>query len=153
MQPEGLYYYRVKASNAWGDSPWSNVESVLVGGPTCIPDPPGTSTNIHDAIKVCPGQQVTGVVTIYARDDVFKIECEENDRLQLTLTGLDPDADLYVFAPDATNVNVDQPAAWSEGFGSNEYIEYKIPYDGIWYIDVYAYEGSINYQLDIDLVR
>jgi len=30
----GTYYYRVKAHNSWGDSAWSNVESVQVSPPT-----------------------------------------------------------------------------------------------------------------------
>ncbi len=29
----GTYYYRVKASNAWGDSGWSNTQSVVVASP------------------------------------------------------------------------------------------------------------------------
>ena len=32
-QPAGTYYYRVKATNGWGDSRWSNVQSVRVGPP------------------------------------------------------------------------------------------------------------------------
>ncbi len=33
-QPPGTYYYRVKATNAWGESGWSNVEQVRVLPPT-----------------------------------------------------------------------------------------------------------------------
>lgn len=32
-QSGGTYYYRVQARNAWGDSPWSNVRSVIVVKP------------------------------------------------------------------------------------------------------------------------
>jgi subtilisin family serine protease len=30
----GTYYYRVKATNTYGDSGWSNIQSISVGGPT-----------------------------------------------------------------------------------------------------------------------
>jgi hypothetical protein len=118
----------------------------------CVPDPPGESDNIDDAIKVCSGQRVTGLVNDDDWDDVFKIVCKQGERLQLTLTGPNPDADLYVFAPDATDVNDDDPIAWSDEFDtSNEYIDFQIPYAGTWYISVYSYQGSINYTLDINL--
>ena len=60
-QSAGSWYYRVKASNAGGDSGWSNVESVtvasaptvgFVGGPTSGPNslrvtsPDGSDTEI-----------------------------------------------------------------------------------------------------------
>ena len=39
-QPEGIYYYRVKASNSWGDSGWSSVQLVNLGPPdTPVLDP------------------------------------------------------------------------------------------------------------------
>jgi hypothetical protein len=39
-QEPGTYFYRVKASNAAGDSGWSNTESVTVNPtPTCLPEP------------------------------------------------------------------------------------------------------------------
>jgi hypothetical protein len=37
-QPVGTYYYRVKASNSWGDSGWSNIETVTVSPPP-TPEP------------------------------------------------------------------------------------------------------------------
>ncbi len=33
---EGTYYYRVRASNEWGDGPWSEVKSVTVGPPMTL---------------------------------------------------------------------------------------------------------------------
>lgn len=33
---EGIFYYRVRASNEWGDGPWSEVKSVTVGPPTTL---------------------------------------------------------------------------------------------------------------------
>jgi len=35
-QPAGTYYYRVKATNGWGDSAWSNVRSTSVQPPSRI---------------------------------------------------------------------------------------------------------------------
>jgi hypothetical protein len=35
----GIYYYRVKATNSWGDSGWSQIKSVTVAPPTPTPTP------------------------------------------------------------------------------------------------------------------
>ena len=45
-KPVGTYYYRVKASNVWGDSRWSDSQSVTVQPPTTTPIPSPTSPAI-----------------------------------------------------------------------------------------------------------
>lgn len=42
-QAPGTYYYRVKASNTWGDSPWSAPQSVSVIPPERVPNDPSYS--------------------------------------------------------------------------------------------------------------
>jgi hypothetical protein len=57
-QPEGTYYYRVKAYNADGASRWSNVESVTVGT--------GSSSMASDSRKLAAGEPITVWVQIDA---------------------------------------------------------------------------------------
>jgi hypothetical protein len=57
-QPEGTYYYRVKAYNAEGTSRWSNVESVTVGT--------GVSSMAAEPLALAAGEPITVWVQIDA---------------------------------------------------------------------------------------
>ena len=65
----GTYYYRVKASNSWGDSGWSNVQSVIVqppSGPT-----PGFWEGTYEEFYVTPDGAYVDDFAIY----VYVPEC------------------------------------------------------------------------------
>jgi hypothetical protein len=150
-QPEGTYYYRVKATNNAGDSDWSNTQSVTVQSLTCTPDPPGESDNINDALTVCSGQTVTGQVSDEDWDDVYKILAEENQQLTISMSGTGGDADLYLYAPGTTDIYTDPYSDISNNADNNEYIHGTILIGGYWYIDIYSYEGTTNYNVTITL--
>jgi hypothetical protein len=69
-QAEGTWYYQVQASNAYGDSPWSNTESVVVVRKTPTPTQTNTATSTPTATQTntatvtqTPTQTNTGTVT------------------------------------------------------------------------------------------
>jgi len=149
----GTYFYRVMTSGPNGNSPWSNIESVVVGASTsCTPDPAGESDNINDAIIVCAGQTVTGQVSDADLDDVYRIYAVNGQVLTLTTSGTGGgDVDLYLYLPDATDIYVDTPVAYSLSVGNNEMISGTVSATGYWYIDLYSYSGTIDYTLMITL--
>jgi hypothetical protein len=67
------------------------------------------------------------------------------------MNGSGGDADLYLFPPATTDVNSDPLAAYSESESNNEYIQYTVLQGGFWYIDVFSYNGTTNYNLTITL--
>ncbi|MDZ4170289.1 MAG: S8 family serine peptidase [Coriobacteriia bacterium] len=84
-------------------------------------------------------------------DDVYRITLAQGQQLTARLTAPgspEPDFDLYLFAPDATDVGVDDPVAVSYGEEYPELITYVAPVAGTYYLDVYAYEGSGAYRLE-----
>jgi len=118
---------------------------------SCTPDPPGESDNINDALTVCSGQTVSGQVSDDDWDDVYKILTVANQQLTLSMNGSGGDADLYLFPPGTSNVDTDPYTETSQNEDNNEYIQYTVTEGGFWYIDVFSYEGTINYNLTITL--
>ncbi|MCB0164674.1 MAG: trypsin-like serine protease [Anaerolineae bacterium] len=117
--------------------------------PTCKPTTPGESDGFADALIVCSGQTVTGQVNASSDpDDVYKIAVTAGQKLTLTLSGTGGDADLYLYPPGTTNF-FDPFAAASAHNGNNESIQMTLSTAGEWYIDVYAYDGTTNYNLAI----
>jgi subtilisin family serine protease len=149
-KPIGTYYYQVRANNSWGSSGWSNVRSVTVQS-GCIPDPPGESDNINDALTVCSGQTVSGRVSDDDLDDVYKILTVANQELTISMNGSGGDADLYLYPPDTTDVDTDPPAAGSISSGNDEFIQGTVLVGGFWYVDVFSYEGTTNYNVTVTL--
>jgi len=84
-------------------------------------------------------------------DDVYKILTVANQQLTISMNGTGGDADLYLFPPGTTDVDNDPWAADSAFDGNNEYIQYTVVEGGFWYIDVYSWEGTTNYNLTIVL--
>jgi hypothetical protein len=118
--------------------------------PECIASQPGESNNIADALTICSGQTVSGQVSKNTdRIDVYKIYAEAGKLLTITLTGSGNDADLYLYPPSATDVTMDPNVAYSEDSGTNELIQYTTPVSGYWYVSVFAYEGTISYNLKL----
>ncbi len=118
-------------------------------GQNCIPDPPGDSDNIANALTICSGQSVSGSVNYNNDwDDVYKIQVEAGRQLTISMTGSGGDADLYLFPPGSTNLASGWKAE-SITEGNNEFIQYTISTPGYWYIDVYAYSGATTYNLTV----
>jgi hypothetical protein len=61
------------------------------------------------------------------------------------------DAELFLYPPGTTDVNTDPYADFSNKIGSNEFIQGKAPVGGFWYIDVYAFSGTVNYNVTVTL--
>lgn len=118
----------------------------------CVPDPSGDSDNIGDALIVCSGQTVSGQVSGSDLDDVYKIFIEYGQTLTLSMNGTGGDADLFLYYPDATDVNTDVPAAYSINVGNDEFIQGTVSgASAYWYIDVFSFSGTTNYNLTITL--
>lgn len=115
----------------------------------CIP--PGESDNVNDALSVSSGQTVCGQVSDNDWDDVYKILTVANQQLTISMNGSGGDADLFLFPPSTTDTDTDPWAEASAHDGNNEYIQYTVLEGGFWYIDVFSYEGAINYNLTITL--
>ena len=146
----GTYYYRVRAHNSWGSSGWSDVQPVTVRS-SCIPDPPGESDNIDDALTICSRQTVSGQVSADDRDDVYKIVARANQLLTISMNGSGGDADLYLFPPGTTDVTTDPYVAWSDNYGNDEVIQGTVLEGGLWYIDVLSSEGTTKYKVTATL--
>jgi len=117
----------------------------------CTPDPLGESDNVNDALTVCSGQTVSGQVSDEDFDDVYKILTVANQQLTISMNGSGGDADLYLYPPGTTDVWTDTPSDSSAHDGNNEYIQYTVLEGGYWYIDVFSWAGTTNYNLTITL--
>ena len=118
---------------------------------TCVPDLPGDSNNVYFAITVCSGQTVSGQVSTEDEDDVYKILSKANQQLTISMNGTGGDADLFLFPPGTGNIDTDPWAAASGSDDNYEYIQYTVLEGGFWYIDVFSYGDSTNYNLTIIL--
>jgi hypothetical protein len=118
---------------------------------SCKPDPPGESDNVNNALTVCSGQTVSGQVSGEDWDDVYKILTVANQQLTISMSGSGGDADLFLFPPGTTDVDTDPWADVSGNDDNNEYIQYTVLEGGSWYIDVFSWEGTTNYNLTIIL--
>jgi secreted trypsin-like serine protease len=124
---------------------------IIMKANTCTPTS-GESSNIANARTICSGQTVSGQVNAASDlDDVYKISAGAGQRLSISLNGSGGDADLYLYPPGSTNVFTDSPAASSAFDGNNEAIDVTIFTGGSWYIDVYSFSGTTNYNLTVTL--
>ena len=148
----GIGLTSVRASSEINAEP-GNVNSIylpLVLTP-CSPDAPGESDNVNNALIVCNGQTVSGQVSDADWDDVYKIKAMANQQITLSMNGSGGDADLVLFPPSTTDVDIDPWVAASGTDGNNEFIQYTVPMEGYWYIDVFSYYGTTNYNVTITL--
>lgn len=121
----------------------------------CIPSPPGESDNVFDALTICSGQTVTGEVNDNDRDDVYAIFALNGQTLTISMNGTGVggpgDADLYLYPPDTIDIDFDPFVIRSNNSGNSEFIRYRVPETGFWYIDVYDYDdgdgSGTNYSL------
>ncbi len=82
-------------------------------------------------------------------DHVYSIALEAGERLSLVMHSADGDADVFVFAPDATDVTVDCPVAGAATAYDPELLVYDVPAGagGTYYVNVWAATGSPHYEL------
>ncbi|TWD90239.1 subtilisin family serine protease [Neobacillus bataviensis] len=122
-----------------------NVNNAL-GGST--PPPPANDDEI-------PGVPIQGIAqdsldSVYDTDDVYSIYLHAGDTLTASLNGdAGTDFDLYLFSPDSQTVSTSEGiVSYSENEGtSTEQIEYVVPQEGTYYLDVFSFNGSGNYTL------
>ncbi|MFC7373086.1 S8 family serine peptidase [Fictibacillus iocasae] len=108
-------------------------------------DIPGVA--MHDYIVQ---NQLDSNIEFNDRDDVYFIKLKAGQELSLKLQAkLGTDFDLYVYDSSAYSVNSGYGMiAYSENNGtSSESISFRAPVDGIYYINVYGFNGSGNYTL------
>lgn len=82
-------------------------------------------------------------------DHVYAVEIAAGQRLSVALDAVGGDADLFLFAPAATDVNVDHPVAGAATRAVPELLVYDVPAGagGTYYLNVWAASGSPVYQL------
>ena len=99
-----------------------------------------------------PGQTISGEINeVDDTDDVYSIFVHAGETIAVNLTGdAGTDFDLYIYSPEATTVKSGEGiVAYSDQYNtSNETITYVAPYEGVYYIDVYAYAGAGSYNLN-----
>lgn len=123
----------------------------------CIPDPTNEpnedgSNNIADALTVCPEQVVAGRVSKQDdRDDMYKIFARTGQQLAISLSGTpSADADLFLYPPDTLDLTPNPPfVASSRGNTSDEFIQYTVESTDFWYIRIFAFSGTIDYNLTV----
>ncbi len=79
-------------------------------------------------------------------DDYYAIYLGAGDTITASMTGPgDADFDLYLYDEDGNIV------AYSEEYTSSETIVYSAPYEGYYYVNPYAFEGSGPYTLSVNI--
>jgi hypothetical protein len=114
-----------------------NVYSVACAGDNNIPG------------IAAPASPITGALDENTDwDDVYRVWLEEGQTLSASLTAAaETDFDLYLYAPGATSVDVDDPVADSALGVYPEAFDYTAPTSGFYYIEVYADTGVGPYIL------
>jgi hypothetical protein len=113
---------------------------------------PGESDNIDDAPTICSGHTLSGQVSEFAdEDDVYKILAEAGQQLTISMNGSGGDADLYLYPPGTTDVDTDPWFTRSINPDNNEFIQATLPVGGYWYIDVFSFDGTTNYNVTVTL--
>jgi uncharacterized repeat protein (TIGR01451 family) len=119
---------------------------------SCTPVTPPESNNAADAATLCSGQTANGYVNKATDlDDVYKIWVNAGQRISITVSGTGGDADLFLYPPGTTDVNINPIAASSTNDGNNEAIYAPISVSGFWYIDIYAYTDATNYTVKVTI--
>lgn len=68
------------------------------------------------------------------------------------MTNSGGDADLYLYAPNTTDVTDNNFFARSTLTAQDELIEATTDAAGYWFVNVYAYSGRTDYQLRVELI-
>lgn len=118
----------------------------------CTPSPTGESDNIGDALTICHDQTVSGHVDQNDYWDVYKIAIDANRAIAINLTGGPGDANMRLYPPGTTSIEDGFLAEWSTAGGtSNESIQGTTLVAGEWFVVVYAWDGTSDYQLKVTI--
>jgi hypothetical protein len=147
-------YTRVSRFKSWIDEQLSTELRFFyfpfIFAPPC--PPLGESDNIPDALTINSGQKICGQVSQPGDpDDVYRIFATAGQQLTITLNGSGGNADLYLYAPGATDIITSPAAAFSTGPTSAEFIQLTASSTGFWYIDILAASGVVTYRLNVTL--
>jgi hypothetical protein len=119
---------------------------------SCTPVTPPESNNAVDAATLCSDQTAYGYIDRATDlDDVYKIWVNAGQRISITMSGTGGDADLFLYPPGTTDVNINPIAVSSTNDGNNEAIYAPISVSGFWYIDIYAYTDATNYTVKVTI--
>lgn len=143
-------------SSSPGSGTYIYLPLILKGGESgssCVPDSPGESNNINDALKICSGTTASGQVSRHGGDidDVYKISISAGQMVTISMNGSGGDADLYLFPPGTTDVTTDPWADRSINAGNNEFIQGTALVSGFWYVDIFSYSDTTNYDITVTL--
>ncbi len=134
---EGMkrYYYRVKAHNQWGDSGWSNAQSVQVRWEKEINDNAQTQANG----PIVSGLTYYGIFPADDPKDYFYFDLSSAHSVELWLTNIAPGEDYDVYLRDASLSEVGKSA---ESGNVDEHIPPGVLSPGRYYIQVYNDSAS-----------
>jgi hypothetical protein len=133
---EGIatYHYRVKVLSAWGDSGWSNVQTVEVRWEL---EPNGKAVDATRTGTMQPGLHYYGVLTDAdaKKNDYFYFDLNTTRTVELWLTNMTPGQDLNLVLRDyRLNMVI---GGYSGNFGNvDEYIRSVSVLPGRYYVQV-----------------
>ncbi len=112
----------------------------------------GVINPFNDAVEVFSGDSISGTMPGTGTDDLYKILLEPGEVLNVTLTGVTgTDFDLYAY--ENVRFRDDFIITHSACNSSSEAMTF-VAWEGNYYIlDVYSYNGSGNYTLDVEIVE
>ncbi len=137
VDSEGIarYYYRVKAHNSWGDSGWSNVQSVEVRWEK----EPNDDAKPEAKGPLASGETYYGLFPADDIQDYFYFDLSTAHSVELWLTNIasGEDYDLYL-----RDVNLKIVGKSEEGDNANEYVSVDNLPTGRYYIQIYPRDPS-----------
>ena len=133
------YSYSVKAHNAGGDSPASNTASATTHA--CPPGCPGgdAGNNFSGATLVYPPVEGTEYICPADDQDWYRFSVNAGQTIQLSLSSLPGDYDLYLYRPNAT-----QAASSTAGGTADENITFTADASGEWRAKVIGWNGAFS---------
>jgi hypothetical protein len=129
------YHYRVKARNAWGDSDWSNVQTVEVRWER---EPNGEAVDATGPMQPGP-HYYGGLANVADVQDYFYFELTTSRNVELWLTNMAPGQDFNLVLRDA-NLNM---LGYSGAVGNaDEHIPSAPLPAGRYYVQVRRFTGD-----------
>lgn len=154
-QENGDWYYRLRASNEWGYSPWSEPQDAHVGPWPSIRLPIVVRNYFHDPYEPNDtfadawGPLVSGVTyhahfpTESDEDDYYYFDMPATHRVEMWLTDILPGNDHALYLYDAAHVFVD----FSDNYGAeDEHIVQISLLAGRYYVRVERFQGTTQTQ-------
>lgn len=133
------YSYSVKAHNAGGDSPTSNTASATTHA--CSPGCPGgdAGNDFSGATQVYPPAERSEYICPADDQDWYRFSVNAGQTIQLSLSSLPGDYDLYLYRPNAT-----QAASSTAGGTTDESITFTADASGEWRAKVVGWNGAFS---------